>query len=168
MSIEEISNFLSISPALATGGQPSERELGELAQHGFQVVINLGLLDLRYCLPNEDAIVVGLGMHYHHLPVDFQAPRRDDLRRFFELMEASDGKKVFVHCAANKRVSAFVSLYGEAGLGWSPAEGRALIARVWNPSPAWARFIESIRHSLGIDDWRMPRQNRDRVSERQR
>ena len=145
MHLEHIINFLSISPALATGGQPSEQELGELAQCGFRVVINLGLLDPRYCLPNEDETVTGLGMRYHHLPVDFEAPKRDDLRDFFELMAACHSEKVFVHCAANKRVSVFVALYGEARLGWSPAEGRALIARVWNPTPVWARFIESTR-----------------------
>lgn len=147
MHVEHIMNFLSISPALATGGQPSEQELGELAQCGFRVVINLGLLDPRYCIPNEEGIVTGLGMRYHHLPVEFEAPKRDDLRGFFELMDASPGEKVFVHCAANKRVSVFVSLYGEARLGWSPAEGRALIARVWEPIPVWARFIENARNA---------------------
>jgi hypothetical protein len=34
-------------------------------------------------------------------------------------MDASRDKKVFVHCAANYRVSSFVALYGEARLGWS-------------------------------------------------
>lgn len=145
MSIEQIFNFVEVSPTLATGGQPSEEELGELARAGFEAIINLGLLDPRYCLPDEAGLVQDLGLRYHHLPVDFQGPEASDLEAFIALMTACREMRVFVHCAANKRVSAFVALYGETRLGWTRAEADALIHRVWTPDPVWMRFIDEGR-----------------------
>lgn len=145
MPLDRILNFVAVSPDLASGGQPTELELEDIARAGFEVVINLGLLDPAYCLPDEAGHVIGLGMAYHHIPVDFHAPALEDLRRFCARMDACSGKRVFVHCAANKRVSAFLALYAEAKLGWSRAEADALIARVWAPTPVWKAFIEAAR-----------------------
>ena len=117
MAIEEIRNYVALSGGLATGGQPSEEQIQELAQAGFELIINLGLLDPRYCLEDEVGLVRSLGMEYHHIPVNFQAPTIEDLTQFFTVMQAAAGKRIFVHCAANYRVSSFVSLYpGEARL----------------------------------------------------
>lgn len=148
MPVEQIKNFVSISPQLATAGQPSEQQLRELARQGFEVVINLGLSDAGYSLADEAGLAQGLGLVYHHIPVDFQAPRQQELMRFFEIMEASKGKKIFVHCAANKRVSTFVSLFGQARLGWSLDMAEACIRRVWKPNAAWADFITNSRRTL--------------------
>lgn len=147
MAIDQIRDFVSISPELATAGQPSERQLQALAHLGFEVIINLGLLDPRYCLADEAGLVRSLGMVYHHIPVDFQAPKEEEFQRFFEVMVASHGKKVFVHCAANKRASSFVSLYGQAKLGWSQEKANALIRRVWTPDSIWVSLIERIRQN---------------------
>src|SRR5262245_20541165 len=119
MAIQGIKNFISVSPTLSTAGQPSEDQLREVARAGFEVVINLGLLDPRYCLADEGGVVESLGMKYHHIPVDFAAPQPRDLENFFNVMDASHHRNVFVHCAANYRVSTFVGLYGQARLGWS-------------------------------------------------
>ena len=149
MALEHIRNFVLVMPGLATAGQPSAAQLREVAEAGFEVVVNLGLLDPRYCLPDEAGLVPALGLEYHHIPVDFQAPQLEDLQRFFGVMDAIRGKEMFVHCAANKRVSSFVSLYGQARLGWSLTQAKALIARVWQPNDVWAQFIESSRKASG-------------------
>jgi protein tyrosine phosphatase (PTP) superfamily phosphohydrolase (DUF442 family) len=145
--IEDIKNFIAVSDRLGTAGQPSEAQLRDVAAAGFEVVVNLGLLDPRYCLADEAGSVRGLGLEYHHIPVDFNAPRHDDLRRFVDVMDAFKGKKVFVHCAANYRVSSFVALYGESRLGWTPEQGEAHMRRVWEPNPTWAQFIAEARAS---------------------
>jgi len=80
--------------------------------------------------------------------VDFNAPRPDDLRQFFEAMDASQDQRVFVHCAANYRVSTFVALYGQSRLGWSPEQGDAHIRRIWEPNETWTRFIAEARARL--------------------
>jgi len=145
MALDEIKNFVAVSDRLGTAGQPSEAQLRDVAAEGFDVVVNLGLLDPRYCLADEAGTVASLGLTYHHIPVDFNAPQADDLRRFLDVMDASAAKRVFVHCAANYRVSSFVALYGQARLGWSADQGDAHIRRVWEPSETWVRFIADAR-----------------------
>jgi protein tyrosine phosphatase (PTP) superfamily phosphohydrolase (DUF442 family) len=145
MALDGIKNFIEVSGRLGTAGQPSEAQLREVADAGFEVVVNLGLLDPRYCLPDEAGTVASLGLAYHHIPVDFNAPQADDLTRFLDVMDASKDKKVFVHCAANYRVSSFVALYGESRLGWSPEQGDAHMRRVWEPNPTWVQFIADAR-----------------------
>ncbi|MDW7772228.1 MAG: protein tyrosine phosphatase family protein [Desulfobulbaceae bacterium] len=130
---------------MATAGQPSETQLRKVAAERFEVVINLGLLDPRYCLPDEASLVQSLGLEYHHIPVSFQAPQLENLQRFFSVMDAVQGKKVFVHCAANKRVSSFVAFYGEARLGWAREKANAFISRIWQHDESWASFIALAR-----------------------
>lgn len=151
MALEEITNFISVSEDLATAGQPTEDQIRQLAQAGFEVIINLGLLDRRYCLADEAGLARSLGFEYHHIPVDFKRPTRADLERFFAVMQASGGKRVFVHCAANYRVSSFVSLYGQAKLGWPVAQADAHARRLWEPDEVWAKFIGEARRDLGVE-----------------
>jgi protein tyrosine phosphatase (PTP) superfamily phosphohydrolase (DUF442 family) len=148
VAIDAIKNFIPVTDALVTGGQPTAPQLEEVARAGFEVVVNLGLLDPRYCLPDEQGLTASLGMQYHHIPVDFKAPRLEDLAKFFGVMDAAVGKRVFVHCAANYRVSGFVGLYGQAKLGWSPEQADALVRRVWQPDETWQQFIAAARQSL--------------------
>ena len=148
MAIQEIKNFIRVSPSLSTAGQPSEDQLHELAKAGFEVIINLGLLDPRYCLADEEGLVESLGMKYHHIPIDFTAPQPRELDSFFDVMEASRDKNVFVHCAANYRVSTFVGLYAQARMGWSVDQADAHIRRVWEPNDTWQAFIDASRAQL--------------------
>ena len=147
MALDDIKNFVEVSDHLATAGQPSEAQLRDVADAGFEVVVNLGLLDPRYCLADEAASIAALGLAYQHIPVDFNAPQPADLHRFLDAMDAAQDKKVFVHCAANYRVSSLVALYGESRLGWSPEEGDAHIRRVWEPNETWTQFIRDARVS---------------------
>lgn len=148
MPIEEIKSFIAVTPTLAAGGQPTEDQLREIADRGFEVVVNLGLLDQGYSLADEAGLVRGLGLVYHHIPVDFEAPQAVDLQRFLAVMDSSRGKRVFVHCAANMRVSCFVSLYGEARLGWSRDHADDLVGQVWEPDEVWTRFLADSREEL--------------------
>ncbi len=148
MALEHIKNLVLVSPRLAIAGQPSETQLREVAEAGFEVVINLGLSDPSYCLPDEAGLLQSLGLGYRHIPVDFQAPQLKDLESFFSVMDAIQAKKVFIHCAANKRVSCFVALYGQARFGWSHEKANSLISRIWQPDRAWAAFISFVRQQL--------------------
>jgi len=148
VTLEAIKGFVGLDAGLATAGQPSEAELGEVAASGFEVVVNLGLLDPRYCLADEAGTVRSLGLEYHHVPVDFQAPSVEDFRRFSLVMEGSRGKRTLVHCAANYRASCFVALYGEAELGWSRAQADAHVARVWEPNETWLAFLRRVRDTM--------------------
>ena len=83
MQSNDIYNFIEISEDLSTAGQPSEEQLRGIAQEGYKVIINLGLLDSRYCLEDEAGLVNSLGLEYVHIPVNFQSPMMDDLKQFF-------------------------------------------------------------------------------------
>ena len=119
MALDDINNFLPIDARIGTAGQPSEAELAEVAADGYQAVVNLGLLNPEYCLPDEAGLAASLGLGYRHLPVNFDAPAIADFEAFVVQMDAWAGERVFVHCAANFRVSSFMAVYGEMRLGWT-------------------------------------------------
>jgi enamine deaminase RidA (YjgF/YER057c/UK114 family)/protein tyrosine phosphatase (PTP) superfamily phosphohydrolase (DUF442 family) len=140
--LSTIRDLLVLSDGLATAGQPTEDQLGTVAARGFEVVINLALATSPGALPDEAAVVARHGMEYLHIPIDFTAPAVPAALRFFEAMRARRRRKLFVHCAANKRVSALVSAYriseGEPG----PAEAAHDLARRWEPDETWRRYID--------------------------
>ena len=140
----EIYNYREAGPDLATSGQPDEDELAAIAGAGYQVIINLALHDdPRYSLQDEAASVKKLGLEYIHIPVLFGAPTEHDLLRFFDAMAAHKHQRVWVHCAANKRVSAFLGLYRCLREGWPVASAFALQRDIGQPDPVWAAFIAS-------------------------
>ena len=140
-----IYNYLRIDDRLATAGQPSVEELGAAARAGFEVVINLALHDeKRYALPDETGTVATLGMTYVHIPVKFNAPTENDLLAFFAAMEQHKGKRVLLHCAANKRVTAFLGLYRVIRLDWEIEPAFAPMREIWEPNPDWAPFIAAM------------------------
>ena len=148
MAIDAIKNFKQVDDRLGTSGQPSEAQVREIGAAGYEVVINLGVLDPKYCLPDEAGLVAALGMTYHHLPVIFDSPQVGDFDRFVDVMDACRGRKTFVHCAANYRVSAFVGLYGELRLGWPRARADSHIASFWEPNDVWTDFVRRCRAHL--------------------
>ncbi|MDD5220602.1 MAG: hypothetical protein PHV11_08555, partial [Candidatus Bipolaricaulis sp.] len=62
--VEGIRGFVRVSGKLSTGGQPTADEIRALAEHGYEAVVNLGLLDPTYCLDDEAGVVASLGMEY--------------------------------------------------------------------------------------------------------
>jgi protein tyrosine phosphatase (PTP) superfamily phosphohydrolase (DUF442 family) len=149
--LERIYNYRSVDERLATGGQPSEEQLRAVAQAGFEVVINLALHDdPRYSLPDEAGVVNSLGMTYEHIPVQFASPTEADLESFFLAMERSRGKKIFVHCAANKRVSAFVGLYRVLKLEWPTDRAFDLLSGIWQPDAVWSQFLLRVLEKHGV------------------
>ena len=143
-SLAGIYNYRAVDETLGTSGQPTVEQLGSIAQAGFTTVINLALHDdPRYSLPDEAGTVRSLGLVYVHIPVQFAAPQPADLLAFFAAMEKHGGEKVWVHCAANMRVSAFIGLYRVLRLGWEHEPAFALMRGLWKPDDLWAGFIAS-------------------------
>ena len=109
--MNDVINFFQITDTIGTGGQPSVSQLYDIAQNGYDVVINLATHNSESAIENEGSIVASLGMTYIHIPVPFEAPTPEHLRRFFGFMNGLSEEKVFVHCAVNARVSAFIFKY---------------------------------------------------------
>jgi uncharacterized protein (TIGR01244 family) len=151
VALTDIKNFIALDDRLATAGQPTEAQLREVAAAGFRVVVNLGLLGTDYALPDEAGLAGALGVAYHHLPVLFDSPQVDELRRFAAVMDGARDARVFVHCAANYRVSAFVAMYGQLRLGWTLAQSDGHMRRLWAPNATWLAFAEKCRRELGLE-----------------
>jgi uncharacterized protein (TIGR01244 family) len=142
--ITDIRNVREADASLLTSGQPSEEQLAAVARSGVQVVINLAPHDAPSALKDEAGCIAALGLDYVHIPVAFSAPTENDLAAFFDALDANQERKMLVHCAANKRVTAFLGLYRIVRLGWPPEEAFALMHSVWEPDAVWSRFIERV------------------------
>jgi protein tyrosine phosphatase (PTP) superfamily phosphohydrolase (DUF442 family) len=145
MSVDEIKNFAAIDARIGTAGQPDEDELADVAADGYRAVINIGLLNPEYCLADEAGLAASLGLDYRHLPVSFDAPTAADFDAFVAAMDAWADRRVFVHCAANLRVSVFMAVYGELRLGWTRAQADGHARRFWAPNRIWQRLIADCR-----------------------
>lgn len=141
-SIEEIYNYLKISDSVATAGQPTEAQFSTIQKSGYQIVVNLARPDSPNALPNEQALVESLGMQYIPIPVVWENPTLEDISRFFSVIETNADKSVFVHCAANMRVSSFVYLYRLIRAGTSEEQAKQDLHRIWTPNETWQRFIQ--------------------------
>lgn len=141
-SLDGIYNYLKIDENLATSGQPTAKQFAVIQETGYQLVINLapnGLIENS--LEDEEALVNGLGMNYVHLPVDFKNPTIENFDRFVEHLQNAAGKKIWVHCAANARVSAFVYKYRRDVLAVDPSTARIDLEKIWQPVGVWNRFL---------------------------
>jgi uncharacterized protein (TIGR01244 family) len=143
-SVADIYNFRQVTPDLAASGQPREHQLAAIAGAGYDVVINLALHDdPHYSLPDEAGSVRALGLGYVHIPVRFDAPSESDLGLFFDAMDQHANARVWVHCAANIRVSVFLGLYRALRQGWTEEDAFALMREIWEPNAVWSSFIAS-------------------------
>lgn len=141
MSIKEITNYIQVSERIASSGQPEGHQFRDIAQAGYQVVINLAMPDSANAIPDEGHIVTARKMSYVHIPVPFDAPDIEHLRLFFGVMIGLPDKKIWIHCVVNKRVSAFLYQYERLILGKPPEEAARVMLPAWEPDDVWQRFM---------------------------
>lgn len=142
--IEEIYNFLRLSDLVATAGQPTEAQFSVIKESGYQVVVNLALPESPNALPDEQAVVESQGMQYVNIPVVWENPTLEDIARFFTVMETNADRPVFVHCAANMRVSAFMYLYRLIHERVSDEQAKTDLNQIWIPNDTWQEFIHQV------------------------
>jgi len=141
--VSEIYNYEQMTQWLGTSGQPSEAQFGAIAADGYAAVVNLALNDHDRVLPNEGQIVTKHAMAYFHIPVRFDAPQLDELRLFFSVLDALEGKKVWVHCVVNARVSVFVYHYLRVRKKLDVEKSRSSLLNRWEPEmdDIWRKFL---------------------------
>ena len=147
--IEYIYNFLQLSENIATSGQPTDEQFTTIAQEGYEVVINLGLIGTKYALEDEAGLIRDLGIKYIQIPVVWEEPKRENFELFVSVMEENQGNKVFVHCAANMRVSVFMALYRILQLGWEHKLAFAEVYKIWEPNDTWKAFVKLMLNQEG-------------------
>ena len=141
--IAQIKNFIKISERIGTAGQPTEAQFSAIKDAGYEVVINLAMPTSTNAISNEGELVTSQGMEYVHIPVQWEAPTAQDLDNFFQVMKANQSKKVFVHCALNMRVSAFIYLFRVICQGVQPVDAKEQLHQIWEPDKVWQEFIQT-------------------------
>lgn len=140
-NLESIFNYLPINAKLSTSGQPTAKQFTTIANCGFKLIINLAPHGGENALKNEADIVNSLGMQYINIPVDFDNPQQQDFDQFVACMENFGQEKIWVHCAANMRVSCFIFLYRTIILGESPQHAETDLKKIWVPFGVWQDLI---------------------------
>jgi protein tyrosine phosphatase (PTP) superfamily phosphohydrolase (DUF442 family) len=140
--VENIFNFLQLTERIATSGQPTEEQLGTIARDGYELVLNLALSGTDYALADEAGIVRDLGMKYIQIPVLWDNPIPEDFKCFVGVMEEYQDKKIYVHCAANMRVSVFMALYRILEEGWECEDAFVDVNKIWEPNDIWQTYIK--------------------------
>ena len=148
--LETIRNFQIVSDQLASAGQIGYEQIPLLAEEGYEVVINLAIAD-EARNGEEGFLVAQAGLTYVHIPVEWETPTMSDVEMFFDVMQANADRKVFVHCFANMRASAFVYMYRTLVEGVAEAEARGTMSDVWDPGELeqWGGLIERAKAAHG-------------------
>ena len=149
--MKDILNFYQATERIGTAGQPTAEQFKDIAEAGYKAVINIAMHDSDGAIPEEGNIVASLGMDYVHIPVPFDAPSAEHVRRFIGAMQVMGGDKVFVHCAMNMRVSVFLFKYLTLVEGKAPEDSESPILAGWRPNmdDTWQAILD-----LSVDDVR--------------
>lgn len=142
--LKRITAFRRLSPSLATSGQPAATDLPAIRRAGFQHLINLALATSPGALPDEAAAAEACGLRYLHLPIDFEQPELERALQLFRALDERRDTNVFVHCAANKRVSALLSVYRTLRGDVSFRHAREDLLAIWEPNHTWRRYLVNV------------------------
>ncbi len=142
--ISDIRDFLPLDALLATAGQPTFDQFAKIKEAGYEVVINLVPFGNPNFLEGEAERVSNLGMEYVGISVDWSNPAAADLHCFFDTMDENRHRRLFVHCAANKRASAFVFLYRVLRLDIDEADAEDDMEQIWIPEGVWRAFLNEM------------------------
>lgn len=143
-NIEDIYNFVQISDSIATSGQPTKEQFTAIKEAGYELIVNLALPQSLNSLPDEKQIIESQEMQYLHIPVVWENPSLENFKEFVEVMESNADTKVFVHCVANMRVSAFMYLYRRLNKGINEEEAKKDLHKIWIPNENWQKFINHV------------------------
>ena len=140
--MNKILNHIKINELISTSGQLKIEEFELIANEGFEVVINLAVPTTSNSLENEDKIVSNLNMTYIHIPISFENPKISDLKLFINILQSLGANKVWIHCAKNYRVSAFIYVYHKYILHTPFEEIDLSIFDIWQPSLVWQELMK--------------------------
>ena len=142
--MNDIYNFLPYHDKLSSSGMPTTEQIKSVAEAGVELVVNLAPHEVPNAIPGEKELLESLGMDYINIPVNWGTPTRDGLNVFMDAMDANRDRKIHVHCEANFRASAFITLYRITRLGWKPEDAFKVMHTIWDEDayPVWKMFIE--------------------------
>jgi len=143
--MNDIYNYLYYHENLSSSGMPTADQMKSVAEAGVQLVINLAPHDVPNAIINEQKLVESLGMEYINIPVNWGTPTKEGLSKFMDLLDANKNKKIHVHCEANFRASAFVTIHRILRLDWDTDKAFEIMHTIWDEDayPVWELFIDN-------------------------
>ena len=139
--LEDILNYVQLSDNIATSGQPKANQFKLIAKYGYGSIINLAMEDAHNAVPNQSKLLDSLGISYYHIPVPFDSPTTQHFRQFAKTLSTQEDQKIWIHCAMNYRVSAFMYLYLRQVKGLSDKEAKSPMFNRWKPDKIWSKFM---------------------------
>ena len=140
--LSKVFNYHNIDNLFATSGQPNAYQLKLIAENGYDAVINLAPNSVfEGSVINEAEILTANKVKYIHIPVNFNKPKDEDFLKFVNCLEENEDKKIWIHCAANMRVSAFVYKYRRDILKLEDSEIIEDMNLIWSPNNVWGSFL---------------------------
>jgi|TARA_B100002019_G_scaffold23499_1_gene17834 protein tyrosine phosphatase (PTP) superfamily phosphohydrolase (DUF442 family) len=140
--LTKIYNYHDIPGLFTTSGQPNSYQLKLIAKSGYDAVINLAPNSiLEGSVIHEAEILAASKVKYIHIPVNFNHPTKDNFLLFVKSLEENKDKKIWIHCAANMRVSAFVYKYRRDVLGLEDSQIIEDMKLIWSPNRIWNSFL---------------------------
>ena len=140
--LSKVFNYHNIDNLFATSGQPNAYQLKLIAEHGYDAVINLAPNSVfEGSVINEAEILTANKVKYIHIPVNFNKPKDEDFLKFVNCLEENKDNKIWIHCAANMRVSAFVYTYRRDILKLEDSEIIEDMNLIWSPNNVWSSFL---------------------------
>lgn len=149
-ALESILNYVLLTPEIGTAGQPRRNQFEHISTAGFETVFNIAMPEHPDSIDDEGRLVTELGMNYLHLPVPFDNPAADHARQFCALLDAQQGRRLFVHCIMNYRVSAFMYLYLKWQRGFSEQRARSPIFDKWQVEAQWQAILQLDAEALQL------------------
>ncbi len=131
-----------IHPNLMTSALPAAEDFARMAKQGYEIVISMCQDIDSETLKGEDDLVSKAGMRYIHLPVTFVAPTLDDYELLRDILRSVQDRKVWLHCARNWRVSAFMIIYHIVEMSMLHSEAEEIAHRIWQPDETWQALID--------------------------
>ena len=140
--VQDIYNYHNVGGLWDTSGQPTESELFLLSKNDYNTVINLApVSSIEKKIINEEKILRSLNINYLHIPVDFKNPKESDFKKFVKYIEHNHKQKIWIHCAANMRVSAFMYKYRKEVLNMDHNDIIDDLHTLWRPNRTWSDFL---------------------------
>lgn len=150
MNITKTYNFIPIDARVSSSGLITKVDLQSFVDEGYNCVINLLPDDNEHARKDEKDSFATLGIAYHYIPVDWDAPTEADYIAFEMAMMATQDKKLHIHCAANYRATAFYGIYAHKHFSWSINKINAFTGEVWALAdyPVWRAFVDEMINDL--------------------
>lgn len=107
-----------ISDAVSASGQPTPEDLQQVAQAGFQSVLNLRSPDEVTALQNEQQHAENAGLIYAQVSLQPNIPDASLVQQAIARLEGLP-KPVLIHCAAGARASAIALIATAQEQSWT-------------------------------------------------